>query len=108
MSEPAGDQFSWVCPSCGRRVPTRFEECRCGFQRQALPPVVAEEVTEAPERRGPSPMVIVILVAAVGLGGYYFFQSRQADLYILTIVEYFSQRKGNITRIQAGCCYLVK
>jgi len=78
MSEPTGDQFSWVCPSCGRRVPTRFEECRCGFQRQDLPPVVIEEATEAPERRGPSSIVIVILVAAVGLGAYYFFQSRQA------------------------------
>ena len=77
MSEPTGDQFSWVCPSCGRRVPTRFEECRCGFQRQALPPVVNEEATEAPERRGPSPIVILILLAAAGLGGYYYFQSRQ-------------------------------
>jgi S1-C subfamily serine protease len=79
MVESAGDQFSWVCPSCGRRVPTRFAECRCGFQRENLPAVVAEEVAEAPERSGPSPLVILILVAAVGLGGaYYYFQSRQA------------------------------
>ncbi len=78
MSEPAGDQFSWVCPSCGRRVPTRFAECRCGFQRDNLPTVVVQEVTEAPERSGPPLLVILILVAAVGLGGaYYFFQSRQ-------------------------------
>ena len=78
MSEPAGDQFSWVCPSCGRRVPTRLAECRCGFQRENLPTVLVQEVTEAPERSGPPPLVILILVAAVGLGGaYYFFQSWQ-------------------------------
>ena len=77
MSEPAGDQFSWVCASCGRRVPTRFAECRCGFERQSLP-VVIEEAVEAPERTGASPLVILTLVAAVGLGGgYYYFQSRQ-------------------------------
>jgi S1-C subfamily serine protease len=79
MTEPAGDQFSWVCPSCGRRVPTRFEECRCGFQRQDLPPVVTDEVTDAPAKRGPSASIVVVLVAALGLGvAYYMFQSRQA------------------------------
>jgi S1-C subfamily serine protease len=54
-------------------------ECRCGFQRDNLPTVVVQEVTEAPERSGPPALVILILVAAVGLGGAsYFLQSRQA------------------------------
>ena len=79
MSEPAGDQFSWVCPSCTRRVPTRFAECRCGFQRQELPTASTEEATEAPAPSGRSPLVVVILVAAIGLGAaYYFFRSRPA------------------------------
>ena len=79
MSEPAGDQFSWVCPSCARRVPTRFAECRCGLARPEVPaPTVAEHVTETPERTGPLPLVVLILVAAAGLAGaYYYFQSRQ-------------------------------
>ena len=47
MSEPASDHFSWICPSCARRVPTRFDACRCGFQRQNRPPLIAEE--PAPE-----------------------------------------------------------
>jgi S1-C subfamily serine protease len=77
MSEPAGDQFSWVCPSCTRRVPSRFAECRCGFARPEVP-AAAEPVAETPERTGPSPLVILILVAAAGLAGaYYYFQSRQ-------------------------------
>ena len=29
------DQFIWLCLSCGRRVPRRVDECRCGFHRPA-------------------------------------------------------------------------
>ena len=29
------DQFIWECPSCGRRVPRRVDECRCGFRQPA-------------------------------------------------------------------------
>jgi V8-like Glu-specific endopeptidase len=79
MNDPAGDQFSWVCPSCGRRVPTRFEECRCGFERQNLPPAVADEVTEAAEPAGGgSRSIVLVVVAVVGLGlAYYMLQSHQ-------------------------------
>jgi S1-C subfamily serine protease len=78
MNEPAGDHFSWSCPSCGRRVPTRFEECRCGFKKQDLPPVVAEEVPAAPARNGPAASLLIILGAAIGLGvAVYIVQSHK-------------------------------
>jgi S1-C subfamily serine protease len=78
MSEPAGDHFSWGCPSCGRRVPTRFEECRCGFKKDDLPPVVVETPAAAPSRSGPAASLLIILGAAIGLGvAVYIVQSHK-------------------------------
>jgi len=79
MTEPAGDQFSWGCPSCGRRVPTRFEECRCGFKKLDLPPVAFEAPAEAaPARSGLPASLLVILGAAMGLGlAVYIVQSQK-------------------------------
>src|SRR5437762_6864246 len=69
MSEPASDHFSWICPSCERRVPTRFDACRCGFQRQNRGPLIAEEPApeHAPARSGPPASLLLILGAAIGL-----------------------------------------
>jgi S1-C subfamily serine protease len=78
MGEPPSDQFSWKCPACDRRVPTRVQECRCGFRRQepdvALPAERAE--TGAPSR--PSPSLFLILGAAIGLGAaVYIVQTKE-------------------------------
>ena len=68
MTDPAGEQFSWTCPSCARRVPSRVDACRCGQERPAAPP---SEVTEEPaperQRSGPPASLLLILGAAVGL-----------------------------------------
>jgi S1-C subfamily serine protease len=64
------DQFVWNCPSCGRRVPRRVEECRCGFRAapEALAPV-SEVIAPEPEparssgRRG-----VLMLGAGLALG----------------------------------------
>jgi len=78
MTQTAGDQFSWSCPSCGRRVPTRFEECRCGFKKEEQPPVLVEEPTQVPTRSSPSSSLLVILGAAIGLGvAVYIVQSQK-------------------------------
>ena len=45
MSEPATDRFSWNCPACARRVPTRYEQCRCGFRRPENAPAALPEAT---------------------------------------------------------------
>jgi S1-C subfamily serine protease len=31
------EQFSWICPSCQRRVPRRTDACRCGYRRDTTP-----------------------------------------------------------------------
>jgi len=79
MNEPAGDHFSWTCPSCGRRVPARFEECRCGFQKQNLPPVVAGQPAPEPARSGPPASLLLILGAAIGLGIAVYIVRSQKD-----------------------------
>ena len=79
MNEPTGDHFSWGCPSCGRRVPMRFEECRCGFKKQELPLLSFEApAAQPPARSGPTASLLVILGAAIGLGiAVYIVQSHK-------------------------------
>ena len=81
MREPAGDHFSWTCPSCNRRVPTRFDECRCGFHRQNLPPLISEEPApeHEPVRSGPPASLLLILGAAIGLGIAVYIVRSQKD-----------------------------
>src|SRR5438309_7990935 len=82
MTEPAGDHFSWSCPACGRRVPTRFEECRCGFKKQDMPPPppATEETAAIPERSGSSALKLVIAAAVLGLAiAGYIFQSHKTE-----------------------------
>lgn len=75
---PAGDQYSWNCPSCGRRVPTRFEECRCGFKMTELSDFAAEETPSTNARSGPSAALLIILGAAIGIGiAFYIVQSQK-------------------------------
>jgi S1-C subfamily serine protease len=78
MGEPAGDQFSWKCPACDRRVPTRVQECRCGFQRQEPDAAPSTEPVETSARSGPSPSLFLILGAAIGLSAaVYIVQTRE-------------------------------
>jgi S1-C subfamily serine protease len=80
MTQAPGEPFSWDCPSCGRRVPTRFEECRCGFKKPELSPVIADEPRDIPARTGPSSSLLVILGAAIGLGiAVYIVQSQKDE-----------------------------
>jgi len=59
-------------------VPTRFEECRCGFKKQELSPVVIDEPPQIPARSGPSSSLLIILGAAIGLGiAVYIVQSHK-------------------------------
>ena len=70
MKPSAGDQYAWSCASCGRRVPARIDECRCGVKRQ----------DPAPARGGPAASLLVILGAAIGLGvAVYIVQSQNDD-----------------------------
>jgi S1-C subfamily serine protease len=80
MTEPVGDQFSWTCPSCARRVPSRLDTCRCGYEKPAAQPSSASEAP-APERQrsGPPASLLLILGAAVGLAVAGFIVRSQSN-----------------------------
>ena len=78
MGEPGSDQFSWKCPACDRRVPTRVQECRCGFQRQQSDAAPLTEPAETRARSGPSSSLFLVLGAAIGLGAaVYIVQTKE-------------------------------
>src|SRR5262245_48827050 len=54
---------TWLCPSCGRRVPESLDECRCGMQR----PAAAAVARVAASRSRKLPKDVVILMVVVGL-----------------------------------------
>jgi S1-C subfamily serine protease len=78
MGEPGSDQFSWKCPACDRRVPTRVQECRCGFQRHESDAAPLTEPAETSARSGPSSSLFLVLGAAIGLGAaVYIVQTKE-------------------------------
>src|SRR5258705_7093596 len=100
MNEPAAEHFSWGCPSCGRRVPTRVDECRCGFNRQDLPPVPGQEPTNIPTRSGPTASLLVILGAAIGLGvAVYIVQSQKDEPVASVTSETPAAHAGPVERV---------
>lgn len=47
--------FTWTCPSCKRRVPSRIEQCHCGYNRaEALAAERAARERPGPPRPAPS------------------------------------------------------
>ena len=64
-------QFSWTCPSCARKVPSRVTECRCGFQQADAPPPLPEQALEpapaTPARRWVLPAVVVVILCVGGV-----------------------------------------
>ncbi len=79
MTEPAGDQFSWTCPACARRVPSRVDACRCGHEKQSAPLVVPEESSAEPARSSPPASLLLILGAGVGIAITVFIVRSQKD-----------------------------
>ena len=70
--------YSWTCPSCGRRVPARLDTCRCGFTRDPAltSPGTVDDTTEPSNLTdgagGASGRVRILLGALliVGLAAY--------------------------------------
>jgi putative serine protease PepD len=52
MSDSTSDYLAWICPSCGRRVPRRVAECRCGLQQTDVPPSanIVDHATVHPQK----------------------------------------------------------
>jgi S1-C subfamily serine protease len=79
MNPSQAEHFSWNCPSCGRRVPTRFEECRCGFRRRDIARFAGQPASTR-TRRAPSSSLLVIFGAAIGLGiAVYIVRSQDSQ-----------------------------
>ena len=55
------EQFTWLCPACGRRVPRQVAECRCGFAQSEAPIEVASGVEPVPADGGRSRALIFAL-----------------------------------------------
>ena len=50
MADTTSPAFSWVCPACGRHVPRKLNECRCGFMHEEAP--LNTPVPAVPEQSG--------------------------------------------------------
>ena len=81
MPQTTSPALSWVCPSCGRRVPSKVDGCRCGFVQTEMPATPQS----APMPAGPgqsavwaalrSAAVMVAAIAAIA-AGVWFTSSR--------------------------------
>ena len=69
----------WLCQSCGKHVPARQTECRCGFSRADEPEVAFESVLTPAGGTSPAwfavgpAKLIVMSVATLGLYQIYWF-----------------------------------
>lgn len=70
MPERPSQEFSWQCPSCGRRVPRTISTCRCGASVPAGPDI-ADIDTTAPARGATSLVIGAALALALGGAAYW-------------------------------------
>jgi S1-C subfamily serine protease len=77
MVPPGSANLSWGCPSCGRRVPRRVGECRCGFEYDDTS--VSDEPTPAPPAPPQSsarPVMFLGILVLVGAAIIVMFLTR--------------------------------
>jgi hypothetical protein len=68
---PVQPQYSWICPECTRKVPNRFETCRCGTARpEDFAVVEGDPATWGPPAPTASklPWIVLGLVAFAAAG----------------------------------------
>lgn len=68
--------FSWICPSCGRRVPRTVANCRCGAEMpvvEAAPPPITEPVPERASSSRLPVLLAVVLTLAFSGAAYWMF-----------------------------------
>ena len=72
MTDTPQPQFSWPCPGCGRTVPDRFNECRCGCVRP-------QPTAPAPSAQTPKSSIlhwfVLAAVAAAAAGALVALQT---------------------------------
>lgn len=80
---------SRVCPACNRRVPSRIEQCRCGytFTAPAAPePAPAADVADTPAAVSGSRWIVPVIGAAIVAGAaiWFFMQPRTENRPVQT------------------------
>ena len=78
MSTPDRPPGAWTCPSCGRRVPPRIDECRCGSPRPGEPVEAQPAEPPPPTPRASVPLSWAIGACLVVAGAVAFFAARPA------------------------------
>jgi hypothetical protein len=88
MPEQLPPAFSWVCPECARRVPTKVAACRCGYtldgpaepgELSAARPPAGQVPEPAPPRKPAVPFAAGLTIAAGGLAVFTWMLLRQDD-----------------------------
>jgi hypothetical protein len=78
-AEPALKGRFWLCQACGKHVPARLTECRCGFSRKGVPGLALEPAAGAPSTTGPAwfavgpAKLVVMAIGTLGLYQVYWF-----------------------------------
>jgi S1-C subfamily serine protease len=99
MEQPGSANTSWTCPSCGRRVPRRVDECRCGFQHAETPadaPIGAPP-PPAPPRQDWHHIVFLSLLVIVAGGIVALYLLRQSAPVPATAAATTSARAAQVS-----------
>ena len=80
MPDPVSPALSWVCPACGRHVPRKLTECRCGFVHLATPPDAPVPSDAKPSGLWAAVRSVAFAVAAIAatIGTVWFTNGRSA------------------------------
>jgi S1-C subfamily serine protease len=75
----------WVCPACDRRIPSKVNECRCGYVRESASTgeAVAAEPSGTPPGVRPATVIVVALIAIAGTVWYMKPAPRSSPLQTL-------------------------
>src|SRR5439155_8206720 len=75
----------WVCPACDRRIPSKVNECRCGYARESAGTVeaAAAEPSGTSPSVGPATVIVIALIAIAGTAWYMKPAPRSSPLQTL-------------------------
>ena len=83
MPDTTSPALSWVCPTCDRRVPSKINECRCGFVRPEMPETHQGAPAAGGSEQSDSSAAVrsaAFVIAAIGaiIGTVWFMNGRRA------------------------------
>ena len=88
------EQFSWICPSCQRRVPRRTAACRCGYTRQnaleffhseSMPPEARP--AEGGSKRALALLAFATILLAIAVSTYALMRVHKQDAHTGTVTS---------------------